>query len=62
MSNSEGEEIEVKNIQFDHNLHSIFHDLDNSLKMPPSTTVNQVMVFEGPEHYDPKDIEKDYKS
>lgn len=52
----------MKNVSFDHNLHSLFHDLDNSLKIPASTTAIQPLIDEEPEHYDPKDIEKDYES
>jgi hypothetical protein len=49
-------------LQFDNNLQSLFHDMDNSSKIPPSTSQNQTSIAEAPEHYDPKDIEKDYKS
>lgn len=52
----------MKIVQFDGNLHTLFHDMDNSSKLQLSTTVNQTSYFEWPEHYDPKDIEKDYKS
>lgn len=43
-------------------MQTIFYDIENSDKIKPSTNDNNPTVFEWPAHYDPKDIEKDYKS
>ena len=43
-------------------MHSLFQETDNITKIQPSTTFKGISLIEWPEHYDHKDIEKDYKS